>query len=98
MCAHWTHEKPAKSAHIAYCLVIAYTKLNLQLKELKNYAFVNAEGFRKIIKKYDKRLPTQTLYAYAETFAECNFTCHNALHIAAQRGHAQMVQRLLGAM
>ena len=59
--------------HIIQCLMDGLNKLLNQLKELQHFAYINAEGFRKIIKKYDKRLETNTKNIYNPLFIECSF-------------------------
>ena len=77
----WTGNKSTFRSHITYCLLQALNTLRTQLKELKHYAFINAEGFRKIIKKYDKRLSTKTLSSYLVTFNKCGFYKHAQLNL-----------------
>ena len=77
----WKGNNCTFRSHITYCLLTALGALRTQLKELKHYAFINAEGFRKIIKKYDKRLSTKTLSSYLPTFQKCKFYKHSALNL-----------------
>jgi len=77
----WKKNNGAFRSHITYGLLTGMSALRTQLKELKHYAFINAEGFRKIIKKYDKRLRTKTLGSYLVTFNKCNFYKQSALNL-----------------
>eukprot|EP01084_Bolivina_argentea_P037107 68587_1 len=77
--SEWKLNKNNNKMHITHCIINGLNKLLIQLQELKNYAFINAEGFRKIIKKYDKRVCAKSAEQYYPLFNTYEFYKYNKL-------------------